>query len=141
MKVFIIPCISWVEENNKVLLFLWKLNHNNGRTRESGKYILVSFRSSLSFLSFWALKKNEAICKAKRGWRRSVWWSGMERVYECSYFWWNVLWGVGVVFIVVFLENIIIITHEILWIWGFLLKIICFVSSFSKVITCNLRKI
>ena len=34
MKEFILP---WVEENNKVLPFLWKLNCNNGRTRDRGK--------------------------------------------------------------------------------------------------------
>ena len=39
-------------------------------------------------------------------------------------FWWCVLRDVGVVFIVVFLEDIIITSHGILWIWKFLLKII-----------------
>ena len=143
MKEFILPCVSWVEENSKVLPFLWNSIATMEEQEREEKY-----RFSSPFVLLWASwvlelkRKNEAICEAKRGWRRSVWWSGMERVYEYSCFWWSILWGFGVVFIVVFLENIIIITHRILWIWGISFEnYLCLVSFFPKIITCILKNI
>ena len=122
--------------------FLVELNCNNGRTRERGKiyFLLLSFFFELlEFLS--SKERMRLFFEVKRGWRRSIWWSGMERVYEYSYFWWSILWGFGVVFIVVFLEKIIIISHMILWIWEISFEnYFCLVLFFPKVSTWILKK-
>ena len=144
MKVFILPCMSWVEKQQgtsflvETQLQQWK----NKRERKIGFPLLSFFFELLEFLNskermrlFVRLREDEEEVFVGVGWREFI---------SVLIILWSVLWGVGVVFIVVFLENIIIISHGILWIWEFLLEnYICLVSLsffFSKVTTCNLRK-
>ena len=132
MKVFILPCMSWVEKQQgtsflvETQLQQWK----NKRERKIGFPLLSFFFELLEFLNskermrlFVRLREDEEEVFVGVGWREFI---------SVLIILWSVLWGVGVVFIVVFLENIIIISYGILEFGNFFWKLYlsCFIIIF-----------
>lgn len=110
--------------------------------RYERKLVFLSFHSFLGCLSSWALMEKWGYCEANRGWRRRVLYCMMEKVCEFFYlFWFSILRGVVVEFIVVFVREHNYYHPWILWydIFFWKLSLSCFIL-FKKWSHANLKK-